>query len=90
MTATTTIDAEVIIRGRAVYDTHDRAWDVTDMEAVAVVINGVEVALTPEQRNLIDVTDYAEDLVSAAQDDAKQRKQDRADWLCHLRMEAAE
>ena len=87
---TTTIDAEVIIRGRASYDTCDRAWYVDDMEAVAVVINGQEIALTPEQRRQIDVTDYAEDLISAAQDDAQQRAEDYADWLRHMRMEAAE
>jgi hypothetical protein len=88
--ATVFADCELIITGTATYDTWDRAWDVTDMEAATAIINGVEITLTPEQRALIDVTDYSAELIAAAQDDAQQRAEDRADWLRDVRMEAAE
>ena len=85
--ATVQADAELIVRGVVSYDTCDRAWFVDDMEAVTAVINGAEIALTPEQRKLIDVTAYAEDLISAAQEDAQQRAEDWADWQRDLRQE---
>ena len=65
MTSCTTA-ADLVIQGRVVYDATMREWHAESMSAVAIIVDGKEIALTRAQSDEIDVSAYLEDLIDAA------------------------
>ena len=79
-----TVNAEAVltVEGRAVYDTETRSWTMEDVAVAGCEIDGVEVTLSPADKDALSdvLKGYEGKLIEAQQAEDEDDACERAEW----------